>query len=175
MTRIYEHRGFWNRQFISLGIIVAVMIYGAWEVWFATTGPAPTGGFGMLFGFGAHDGYIFGILFILGGVYAFWTLLRDSADIVASLDRNEATGETVTTLWRPLGPLKLAAGPDGLTNWRMYVKVGGRNLRIAYIYADHADYPRPLVFDVRRADLTGLRTIAPEAVAEYEAAVAPRT
>ena len=85
------------------------------------------------------------------------------------LDRDEATGALVATLWQPTGPLRLAAGE--LSNWRSIVKIAGRKTRTFFIYADHAAHPRPLRFDLRQGtDLTGLRQIAPEAVAEYEAA-----
>lgn len=167
MTRIYENKGYRTRQLISLGIIVAVVVYGLWELWYASTNPAPNG-IAMLLGLG-QDGYAFGALFIAGGAWAYYTLLRDAADLVDTFDLDEATGETLTVIWRPLRAIRLAAPLSAITDWRLYVKVGARNARTAYIYASHPGHPRPIMFELRRADLEGLRKVAPEAVADYEA------
>lgn len=172
MTRIYENRGYRTRQNISLAIIAAVVAYGLFEIWYATTDPEPAG-LALLLGMG-QDNYIFGGLFIAGGAYAYYTLLKEASDLVATLDLDETTGETVTTLWRPLKPITLTAPRGAITNWRLYVKIGNRNLRTPVIYADHPGHPRPIEFDLRRADLTALRQLAPEAVSEFEAMGAPR-
>lgn len=169
MTRIYENKGYRSRQLISLGIIVAVVIYGLWELWYASTDPEPAG-IALLLGLG-QDGYIFGAVFIAGGAYAYYTLLRDAADTVDTFDIDEATGATLTTIWRPIKSIRLSAPLSAITNWRPYVKITGRNIRTPYLYADHPGHPRPIVFDLRRADLDSLRKVAPEAVAEYESSI----
>lgn len=173
MTRIYENRGYWWRQTISFAIVILVTIYGAWELWQANSAPEGyVSPLGEMFGIG-DDRWLFGIAFLFGGIYGGWQLIRDSTDTVASVETDDA-GNSVVTLWRPFGPLKLRAALSALTDWRVYVKLGNRNTRAIYIYADHAGYPRPLQFDLRRGDPGGLRTLAPAAVAEYEAAIAPR-
>jgi hypothetical protein len=65
----------------------------------------------------------------------------------------------------------LSAPLSSITNWRPYVKITGRNIRTPYLYADHPGHPRPIVFDLRRADLDSLRKVAPEAIAEYESSI----
>lgn len=174
MTRIYENRGYLRRQIISLVIVVLVMIYGAWEIYAAFFGTddyhSP---FGEMLGLG-DDRLAFGVLFLGGGLYGGWQMLNDAHNTVASFDLDEATGATVTTLWRPFGPLKLSADLAAIRNWRLYVKLGKRNTRTFFIYADHPGHPQPLEFDLTRSDVTGLRKIAAEAVAEFDEATAPR-
>lgn len=173
MTRIYENRGFWWRQTLSLMAVILVALYGAWELWSATTSTqeyhSPVG---ELFGLG-DDRYLFGIIFLGGGLYAIWQLINDSTDTVASLDVDEATGKATATLWRPLQKMTLTADLAGISDWRLYVKIGNRNMRTALVYANFPGYPRPLQFDLRRTDVEGLRKIAPEAVADYERATKP--
>lgn len=170
MIRIYENKGHWWRHTLSLAAVILVSIYGAWELYWATFG---TGEYhspmGELFGIG-DDRYLFGLIFLFGGIYAGWQLIRDSSDVVATFDLDEASGETLTTLWRPGWTEKLIAPLSAIGNWRLYVKVGNRNVRTFYIYADHPNYRRPLNFDLRRTSLDGLRRVAPEAVADFEAA-----
>lgn len=171
MTRIYENKHHWLRHTGSLAAVILVSIYGAWELWWATMG---TGDYnspmGEMFGIG-DDRYLFGIVFLLGGIYAGWQLIRDSADVVSTFDLDEPSGETLVTLWRPFWTEKLAAPLSAIANWRLYVKIGNRNIRTFYIYADHPGYRRPLIFDLRRANLDGLRRVAPEAVNEFDEAV----
>jgi hypothetical protein len=170
LTRLYENKGHWWRQTLSLVAVILVSFYGVWELWWATFG---TGDYhspmGEMFGIG-DDRYLFGIAFLFGGIYACWTLIRDSADVVSTFDLDEPTGMTLATLWRPGWTEKLVAPLSAIDNWRLYVKVGNRNVRTFYIYADHPNYRRPLNFDLRRANLEGLRRVAPEAVADFEAA-----
>ena len=161
MTRLYANRGIWARS-IGLGVfLVVVMLWGIWELWAAARGPSAN----------ATSGGMFGVIFLAGGVYALYQLATDWRDLVAALDRDDATGALVATVWRPTGPLRLTAPAGELRAWRSFVKVAGRNARTFFIYADHAGHPRPLRFDLKAGtDLTGLRQITPEAVAEYEAA-----
>jgi hypothetical protein len=167
MTRIYENRGYWWRQTVSMAVVIVVAIYGVWELWSAAFTPAPQTGMGQLFGIG-DDRLLFGIAFVGGGVYALWQLINDAADTVVTLDVDEAADRSVVSLWRPFWTERLKIDVGGIRNWRFYVKVGNRNMRTFLIYADHPGYPRPLQFDLRKADIDGLRKIAPEAVAEYE-------
>lgn len=172
MTRIFENRGFWWRQTLSLVVVVLVALYGAWELWSATFSTAEYHSpMGELFGIG-DDRYMFGIVFLGGGIIAAWQLIGDSRDTVSTFDADEA-GTSVVKLWRPLWTETLTADLAAIRDWRFYVKVGKRNMKSFYIYADHPNYPRPLQFDLRRNDAAGLRRVAPEAVAEYEAATKP--
>lgn len=161
MIRIYENPGFWRRAWLSIGFLVAAIIWGFWEFWSAATGPAD----------GATTGYLFGILFVGGGLYALYQLAEDWRDLVSSLDLDEETGAMLATVWQPQGPLKLAARKGQITNWRSHVKVGKRNARTFFVHADLVGRPRPLRFELRPAvDVAGLRRVAPEAIAEYEKA-----
>jgi hypothetical protein len=173
MTRVFDNRGYWWRQTISLVVVVVVIIYGCWEIYWATFSTAEYHSpMGQLLGIG-DDRYLFGVLFFGGGLYAGWQLIEDSRDSVATFDLDVKTGATVATLWRPTGTVKLTADLAAIGNWRLYVKLGKRNSRTFYIYADHPGHPRPLQFDLRRNDAEGLRKVAPEAVAEYERATRP--
>lgn len=167
MTRLYENKGYWWRQTISMGVVVVVAIYGVWELWSATFTPATQTGMGQLFGIG-DDRFLFGIAFVGGGVYALWQLINDAADTVVTFDVDDATGQSVVSLWRPFWTERLKVEVGRIRDWRFHVKVGNRNARTFLIYADHPGYPRPLQFDLRRADVEGLRKVAPDAVAEYE-------
>jgi hypothetical protein len=162
MTCIYENPGFWRRVWLSIGFLVAAIIWGVWEFWSAATGPAER----------ATTGYLFGLLFVGGGLYALYQLAEDWRDLVSSLDLDEATGAMLATVWQPQGPLKLPVGKGQATNWRSHVKIGKRNSRTFFVHADFAGYPRPLRFELRPAvNVAGLRSIAPEAIAEYEKAI----
>ena len=78
----------------------------------------------------------------------------------------------LATVWQPQGPLKLPVGKGQATNWRSHVKIGKRNARTFFVHADLAGYPRPLRFELRPAvNVAGLRSVAPEAIAEYEKAI----
>ncbi len=160
MTRIYENHGFWMRNVVSLGILIAVAIYGLWELWAAYNSTED-----------ATMGFLFGAGFLGGAAYGAWQLINDNADLVAAMDLDEATGDSVVSLWRPFWTEKLKRPAGDIRNWRFYVKVGARQMRTFYIYADHPSYPRTLQFDLRKANLDGLRKVAPEAVAEFEAAL----
>lgn len=171
MTRIYENRGYRWRQTISFAIVVVVTIYGGWELWQANNAPEDyVSPLGQMIGVG-DDRWVFGVAFLFGGIYGGWQLIRDSSDIVASVEADDA-GNSIVKLWRPYGPKAVSGGPSALTNWRVYVKLGSRNQRTIYIYADHSGYPRPLRFDLRRDDPGELRRLAPpDVIAEYETAV----
>ena len=73
------------------------------------------------------------------------------------------------------GPLKLTGPKEQFSIWRSHVKVGKRNARTFFAHADLVGYPQPLRFELRPAvNLSGLRRIAPEAIAEYETAIGQR-
>lgn len=157
MTTVFEIRGFLVRQTISLVVLVVVFLWGIGEILRASN---------AAFGWD----YIFGIAFIGGAIYGFRQVLGDARDQVARLEV-DGTGKTVATLWRPTGTLKLEA-ESGLTGWRYYVKLGPRGIKRPYLFAEHPDHPNPLQIELR-ADIQisdGLRALAPEAIAEFEAA-----
>ena len=174
MTPVYVNKGFWWRQTLSLVAVILIGIYGLWELWSATyaTGDYYSP-FGSILGIG-DDRYLFGFAFTGGGIYGAWQLINDSADTVSTFEVDETTGNSVIKLWRPFWTEKLTMELSRIRDWRFHVKVAKRNLRTFFIYADHPGYPRPLQFDLRNAAYEGLRKIAPEAVAEYEAATKPR-
>jgi hypothetical protein len=174
VTRVFENRGFWWRQTLSLIAVILIAVYGAWELWSATFSTGEyVSPMGELLGIG-DDRYAFGILFLGGGIYAAWQLIEDSRDTVATFAMDDK-GASVTTLWRPLRSLTLTADAGAVRDWRFHVKIGKRNARSFFIYADHSSYPHPLQFDLRRNDAEGLRQVAPDAVAEYDAATRPPT
>lgn len=160
MTRIYENPGFIKRNIISLAILVVVAVYGFWELWSAYNAAED-----------ATMGYVFGLGFIGGAAFGAWQLINDNADLVASMDLDESTGETAITLWRPFRSEVLKRPLSDIRDWRLYIKVGQRQMRTFFIYADHPGYPRTLQFDLRRVDVDRLRKVAPEAVEEFVTAV----
>lgn len=170
MKHAYENKGYWWRQTVSMAVVILVSLSGVWELWSAAYTSAGPTAMGQLFGIG-DDRYLFGFVFVGGGVYALWQLINDAADTVVTFDVDQATGQSVVAFWRPFWTERLRADVARTDNWRFHVKVGNRNMRTFFIYADHRDYPRPLQFDLRRADVEGLRKIAPEAVADFERAV----
>jgi hypothetical protein len=161
MIRLYTNPGQWWRNTASLAIGVLAGVWGVWELWSAAQGPATH----------SSTGYLFGVAFIGGGIYAIRQVIVDAADRVMTFDRDPATGATLATLWRPFWTERLAAEDGRIGNWRMYVAIGKRNAKTFFVYADHQNYPRPLQFELKVAnDLEGLRSVAPEAIEEFESA-----
>ena len=159
MTRIYENRNIWRRSWGLSGFLVVIIFYGIWELYRAAYAPDAT------------TGATFGVLFIGGAIYALYQLYNDYRDVVATLDRDDATGGFVVAIWQPTGPMTLTATASDLGNWRSYVKMVGRTNRQFYVYADLTGYPRPLRFELKpKTDTAGLGAIAPEAVAPFETA-----
>ncbi|HVZ15020.1 MAG TPA: hypothetical protein VG894_11220, partial [Bauldia sp.] len=116
-------------------------------------------------------GSMFGVLFLAGGLYSFYQLWSEQRDVVTSVERAE-DGKLTISVWRLQGPLRLK-GP--FSGWRPHVRMSGRQRQLL-LYADAADHPRPLRFELGpKSDLAGLRAIAPEAMAEYEAMVAGKS
>jgi hypothetical protein len=161
MTRIYENPGYLWRQRISMVVMIIVGVYGIWELWSAAQGQGDT-----------TFGYMFGIVFVGGAAFALQQIIADGRDLIALLDRDDASGELTATLWRPFSSERVVAEPGQFTGWRLHIKIGKRNARSFFVYADHPRYPRPLQFDLRSGVNTdGLRTLAPEAIDEFETAV----
>lgn len=157
MTLLYNNRGYWWRNTISMVVLALIAVYGAFEIWRASNAPTGTDTEGYLFGFG----------FIGGSIWGGWQLIEEARDRVMGFAR-DAGGRTLVTLWRPFSIVRLTGDASALANWRLHISIGKRNLRTYYIQADHKDHPRPLVFDLRRGtDLAGLKLVAPDAVAEF--------
>ncbi len=159
MTIVYDNRGLWRRNAGLIAVVVFAMLWGVWELWHAAHGGD------------ASTGSTFGVLFLAGGAYSFYQLWSEQRDVVTSIER-DAAGALTITAWRLQGPLRLT-GP--FTNWRPHVKLSGRTRQLL-LYVDAAGYPRPLRFELGpKSDLAGLRTIAPEVMAEYEAMAAGKS
>ena len=164
MTPVYTNKGYWWRNTGSIAVLVVIALYGLFEVWKAATVAGAT-----------QDGYLWGFGFSGGAVWGGWQLLQETRDRVMGYSRDAAANRSEVTLWRPFTTERLAGGADALTDWRLHISIGKRNLRTFFMYADHKDYPRPLVFDLRIGlDLTGLQAVAPEAMAEFRRATGPK-
>ena len=155
MTTVYEIRGYMIRHTISLGVLAVVSLWGLWEIWAASN---ETSGYGLLFG----------VAFIGGAAYGLWQVMTETRDQVARLETDDS-GRTIATLWRPTGALKLEA-ENGLTGWRLYVKLGPRSIKRPFLFAEHPGHPNPLQIELRPdIEITdGLRAVAPKAIAEFE-------
>ena len=159
MTRVYTLPGFWWRNNGSMAALVVIALWGVWEVWRAASEPSDQ----------STQGYLFGAAFIGGAGYALWQLINDARDRVTTFDMDAASGKSLVTLWRPFWMENLAAERDAIGNWRVHVALGKRSARTYFLHADHKAYPHPLQFELRQGiELTGLREVAPEAMAEYE-------
>jgi hypothetical protein len=158
-TRIYTSAGIAGRPTASIVIVTLATIYGLFELWRAWAN-----------NFQSQFDLLFGLFFVGGGIYGFRKTWFDSRDTVVTLDRDEAAGKVAVGLWRPFRPLVVETGLDGLSGWRHFVKVGPRDLKLHFIRADLAGYPRPVQFELQRDRPApeGLRQVAPEAVADYE-------
>jgi hypothetical protein len=160
MTVIYENRGFTKRQTLSAAVLVLVTFYGLWELWAAYSGER-------------SDGFMFGVLFLGGAAYGYVQITNDSRDRVARLETGP-NGESIVTMWRPTGTVKLTSD-EALTDWRYYVKVISKRSKKPLLRARHRGHAHALEFELR-PDIQlsqALRALAPEAIAEYEAATAP--
>ena len=159
MTPAYVNTGFRWRNNVSMAVLIVVAVYGVWQLWRAAQEPADVS---------ATD-YLFGIGFVGGAAYGLWQLIREANDRVMTFEIDPASGIAVISLWRPFWIERMKAAPGDLGNWRYHVAIVGRSGRAFFVYADHKGHPRPLQFELRpKLDLAGLRTIAPDAVAEYE-------
>ncbi len=158
MTRIYEYPGFAKRNNISVIVLVAVFVYGFFELYTA-------------FFAGGQDqmAAMFGVLFVGGAVYGAYTIWSEARDTVMALDLDPATGMTKITLWRPFGTHVLDVPSSQLTGWRHWVKVGKRNVQTHYVIFNAPGHPRPLHVELTKGDLPeGFRQLSPAAVEEFE-------
>lgn len=154
MTELYVNTGIWKRTIAYAAVIVVAMLWGGFELW---QGAHAEGG-------DAQSSGLFGTLFIGGGIYAIWQLINDWRDVITSLARDE-TGALVATVWSPTGPGTVRGS---FSDWRYHVTIAGRRTEVPWILVDVSGAPRPLRIDLRqKADMTGLSTVAPEAVDEY--------
>jgi hypothetical protein len=156
MTPLYRNPGIWTRTIAYLAVIVAAFLWGIFELW--------RGAYAE--GSDASGGALFGVLFIGGSIYATWQIYSEWRDTIVSLDR-DTDGTLVASRWSLTGPKKISGA---FSNWRFHVAIVKRGMPLYFIYADHPALTRPLRFDLRKdVDVTGLRTVAPDAIAEYEA------
>ena len=158
MTRIYENPGFAKRNNISVVVLVAVLIYGCFELYNA-------------FFTGSQDqmGAMFGVLFVGGAIYGAWTIWNDARDAVMTIDLDEATQRVAITLWRPFSQQIIEAHVSDLTDWRHWVKVGKRNVQTHFIIFRASGYPNPLSVELTKGDLPeGFRMLSPATVEEFE-------
>lgn len=159
IMRVYKNRDLGRIGNISVVILVAVFIYGLWELWAA-------------FFTGSNDtfGAMFGVVFVGGGAIGMYTIWKENRDQPQWFDADFDTGRGQIALWRPFRPQVIDIQLADMRDWRYWIKVGKRNLRIHYLVAAVPDYPRPIYFDLTHTgDIPeGFRRLAPEAVAEYE-------
>jgi len=156
MTRIYENRSFARRMTGSTLVVVAAILFGLWELYAVVRAPQDSG-----------YGSLFAALFIGGGIYAMWQILRDYGDTVVSLETG--TVGAVISVWRPFRSQRIAVPLDRLGNWRFETRSVG-NARVPTALADHRDYPRPLRFELGPgiAVTDQFRALAPDAIAAFE-------
>lgn len=158
MTRIYENPGFAKRNNISVVVLVAVFIYGIYELYTA-------------FFTGSQDqmAAMFGVLFVGGAVYGAYTIWSEARDTVMSLDLDPATGRAKITLWRPFSTHVIEAPVDRLTDWRHWVKVGKRNMQTHFVIFRADGHPNPLNVELTKGELPeGFRHVSPAMVEEFE-------
>jgi len=164
VTRLYVHRGFWGRYVGLLIFLVLVFIYGCFELWRVWTLPGGDGSTGIMFG----------IVFVGGSLYSLRGVLQENRDVVISLARKANAPDLVVSVFARFKAAEITAPPEVFSNWRLHRKMIGRNRVAFFILADCALWPRPLRFDLKPGtDLTGLRALAPEAVAEFESPISP--
>ena len=158
MTRIYENPGFARRNNISVLVLVAVTIYGFFELYTA-------------FFTGSQDqmAAMFGVLFLGGGIYGAYTIWSEARDTVMTLDLDPATRRAKISLWRPFSTHVIDEPVDALTDWRHWVKVGKRNMQTHFVIFNAPSYPHPLHVELIKGELPeGFRQVSPAAVEEFE-------
>ena len=160
MTRIYDNRGFAMRNWASSAILAAAFCWGLWEIWRAAHGMSDP------------SGYLFGIGFVGAAIYGAGRVLDEARDAVVRLETDGASGRSVIVQWRPWGLQRIEGPLDRLSGWRFHVRVGNRNQRTYLLRFELPDRARPLQIELTptMTALDGLRAVAPEAIAEFEAA-----
>ncbi len=105
-----------------------------------------------------------------GSIYGFRQLLQDTRDRVVDPRSRRGGGHArrraVAAVPRRARrrPLRAASATGAST-----LTSAARNSQTLFIYADASGYPRPLQFELGdKIDREGLRSLAPEAVAEFE-------
>lgn len=162
MTRIYGNSAFAWRMDVSTLVAVGAFLYGFVELRMALD----AGGGG-----GSQYGYLFAALFIGGGIYAMQQLVKEYSDTVVNVKLDDATGRGVVTVWRPVVSKRIGGPLDRLTGWRFEEKKVKGDRVIPMLLADHPEHKRPLRLELggRIALSDALRSLAPDAVAAYEA------
>ena len=164
MTRIYENPGFARRNNISVIVLVAVIIYGFFELYTA-------------FGTDNQDSMaaLFGVLFVGGGIYGAYTIWTEARDQVIALDVDPDKGVAAITLWRPFKSMVIDVPIDGLTGWRHWVKVGKRGMRTHFVVFNAEGYPQPLYVELTKGEMPeGFRKLSPAVVEEFEESTGKR-
>jgi hypothetical protein len=160
MTRVYENRGYFFRQNLSVVVLAMVFVYGIFELWQAFTSA------------GDPTGAMFGVLFLGGSVWGSYTLWTDGRDTVAILDADPGARRVEITLWGPFTRKRIALPLDDIIEWRFWIKTGSRGQRSYFLYVITPSNPRPLRIELKRGQAIpdGLRQIAPAAIEEFETA-----
>jgi hypothetical protein len=158
MTRILDNPGVAKRSNFSLAILVAVLLYGIWELWLAASAG------------GDQLASIFGVLFIGGAVYGIRTTLAETRDLVTAFDGDAASGQAALTLWRPLGAKRIETTLDQITGWRLWVETGSRSQRNYFLLAREPSHDKTLRFELTRGMTIPdeLRALAPDAIEDFE-------
>ena len=160
MTRLYANPGHAARMTGSAIVLVIVIIYGFFELWRSGAG-------------GGSDttGFLFGIFFVGGGAYGIRSFILPALDSAVALDADPATGHAELTLWRPFVARRIGLPLGALTDWRYHVKLGKRGAKSHFLLVKCPARARPVEFELRAglALSEGLRALAPEAIADFEA------
>ena len=164
MTRIYDDRGLVVRNWVSMGILVAAVIWGLLELLHALKGGGDT------------SGYLFGLGFLAASAYGLNRILGEARDAIVRIEVDSGSGQSVVTLWRPWGLHRLTGPLEALSGWRLFIAVKARNQNTYLLRADHPDYPHPLQIELHpaRPVQDALRQLAPEAIEEFEASTGGR-
>ncbi len=164
MTRIYDDRGLMTRNWISIAILVGAVIWGIAEIVRAYLGMSD------------DTGYLFGAGFLAAAVYGGYRMFAEARDTIVRFEADDASGQSVVTLWRPWGVQRMTAPLAALTGWRMYIAMKARNQRSYLLRVNHPDNPRPLQIELMpgKTDLDGLRRLAPEAIGDFEMNIGQR-
>jgi hypothetical protein len=158
MTRILNNPGVAKRSNFSVVVLVAVFIYGIWELWRAAT----IGGDPLAL--------VFGVLFIGGAVYGLRTTLGETRDLVTAFDADMTSGNATMTLWRPFRTMRIDTTLDRMTGWRLWVETGSRGQRTYFLLVREPAHQRTLRLELTRGMTIpdDLRRLAPEAIEDFE-------
>ena len=101
MTRIYDDRGLrccaTGRRLRSSS---APSCWGMLEIVRGQTGMSDT------------TGYLFGVGFVGAAVYGGYRIFAEARDTIVRLETDDASGQSVVTLWRPWGLQRMTAPLD---------------------------------------------------------------